>query len=125
MKNARSKLNLDERLLRKAVTTLNIPIEYVQNIEDLEDEIDILIAELESKLNTISSDDKIFLTMLGAPIDRVSELLLQTTELNGKQFVFLIDEFENFEDYQQCIVNTLMKQINHLYTFKIGVRELG
>ncbi|ARG34095.1 MULTISPECIES: ORC-CDC6 family AAA ATPase [Acinetobacter] len=119
------KLNLDERLLRKAVTTLNIPIEYVQNIEDLEDEIDILIAELESKLNTISSDDKIFLTMLGAPIDRVSELLLQTTELNGKQFVFLIDEFENFEDYQQCIVNTLMKQINHLYTFKIGVRELG
>lgn len=118
-------LNLDKKLLRKALTSLNIPIEYVQNIEDLEDEIDILIAELESKLNTISSNENIFLTMLGAPIDRVSELLLQTEELQGKKFVFLIDEFENFEDYQQCIVNTLMKQINHLYTFKIGVRELG
>ncbi|WP_151781763.1 ORC-CDC6 family AAA ATPase, partial [Acinetobacter bereziniae] len=124
-KTQNKKLNLNEKLLRKTVKTLNIPLEYVQNIEDLEDEIDILIAELESKLNTISSDDTIFLTMLGAPIDRVSDLLLQTPELNGKQFVFLIDEFENFEDYQQCIVNTLMKQINQLYTFKIGVRELG
>ncbi|MFV4890157.1 hypothetical protein Q5E69_016290 [Acinetobacter baumannii] len=65
------------------------------------------------------------MTILGAPIDRVSELLLKTPQLEGKQFVFLIDEFENFEDYQQRVMNTLIKQINNLYTFKIGVRELG
>lgn len=118
-------LNLDKKILRKTLTTLNIPLDYVKNVEDLEDELDILIAELESKINSITSTDQVNLTILGAPIDRVSELLLKTPQLEGKQFVFLIDEFENFEDYQQRVMNTLIKQINNLYTFKIGVRELG
>ena len=38
---------------------------------------------------------------------------------------FLVDEYENFEDYQQQVVNTLIKHSGQWYTFKVGVREFG
>jgi hypothetical protein len=66
-----------------------------------------------------------FLSMHVAPVDALSAALLSTKELAGKQFFFLIDEFENFEDYQQRILNTIIKHAPSAYTFKVGVRELG
>ena len=37
----------------------------------------------------------------------------------------MLDEYENFDDYQQQVVNTYIKHAGPSYTFKIGVRELG
>ena len=37
----------------------------------------------------------------------------------------MLDEYENFEDYQQEVINTIIKHTGALYTFKIGIRELG
>ena len=42
-----------------------------------------------------------------------------------KLFFFLIDEYENLEDYQQQSMNTLIKHSGELYSFKICARELG
>ena len=44
---------------------------------------------------------------------------------SNKLFFFLIDEYENFEDYQQQLMNTLIKHSGEIYSFKICVRELG
>ena len=37
----------------------------------------------------------------------------------------MVDEYENLLDYQQQVVNTLIKHAAEAYSFKIGVRELG
>jgi hypothetical protein len=63
--------------------------------------------------------------MQGAPVDALLEALLDLTEFEGKDFFFLLDEYENFEPYQQQVVNTLIKHCGELYTFKVGVKELG
>ena len=44
---------------------------------------------------------------------------------NEKEKQELIDEYENFNDSQQQLINTLIKHNHEHYTFKIGVRELG
>jgi len=64
------------------------------------------------------------MSLQGAPID---ELLMQVVELPqfiGKHFFFLIDEFENFTDAQQVVMNTLIKHCGQNHSFKIGVKEL-
>jgi hypothetical protein len=65
------------------------------------------------------------LSIPGGPIDALTGLLQTKSEFAGRQVFFLIDEYENFEDYQQRVLNTLIKHAGEAYTFKIGVRELG
>lgn len=65
------------------------------------------------------------LSMQGAPIDALLRIVAELPQFAAKQFFFLVDEYENLLDYQQRIVNTLVKHSGSIYTFKIGVRELG
>ena len=46
-------------------------------------------------------------------------------ELNSCQFVYLIDEFENFYESQQKYVHTLIREKKLPVTFRIGVRKYG
>jgi hypothetical protein len=52
-------------------------------------------------------------------------LLQSRASLRTRPSFSYLDEYENFEDYQQQVVNTLVKHSGQNYTFKIGVRELG
>ena len=97
----------------------------IESLDYLDEEIEISLLEFESSINQVIDNPPTKITMLGLPIDILSEALISNTVLEGKQFFFLIDEFENFQDYQQQILNTLVKHNNRFYTFKIGVRELG
>ncbi|EPS3326365.1 TPA: hypothetical protein PVK60_000940 [Acinetobacter baumannii] len=97
----------------------------IESLDYLDEEIEISLLEFESSINQVIDNPPTKITMLGLPIDILSEALISNTVLEGKQFFFLIDEFENFQDYQQQILNTLVKHNNSFYTFKIGVRELG
>jgi len=63
--------------------------------------------------------------MQGAPLDTLMEVIQHLPHLKGKNFFFLLDEYENLEDYQQQVINTLIKHSGQLYSFKIGVKELG
>lgn len=92
---------------------------------DLAQEVRLQVLVFEASINSIVDTPPAFLSMQGAPVDALSAALLSTKELAGKQFFFLIDEFENYEDYQQRILNTIIKHAQSTYTFKVGVRELG
>lgn len=58
----------------------------------------------------------------------LSLLMSELKKLDGHcatSFYIIFDEYENFLDYQQRVVNTLLKHGGDNYFFKIGVRELG
>lgn len=94
-------------------------------LADLAQEVRLQMLVFEASINSIVDAPPTFLSMQGAPVDALASALIRTKELAGKQFYFLIDEFENFEDYQQRILNTIIKHSQGAYTFKVGVRELG
>jgi hypothetical protein len=116
-------ITLSTTKLRLICATLSLT--EVANLAELAEEIDYLILEFEASINTICDKPPENISMLGAPLDILANALVESGPLLGKQFFFLIDEFENFEDYQQKVVNTIIKHANSSYTFKIGVRELG
>jgi len=79
----------------------------------------------EAYINNIADDDAMPLSLQGAPIDALCEAIATLPHFHEKDIFILIDEYENLEDYQQQVVNTLIKHSGQLYSFKIGVRELG
>lgn len=103
----------------------SLTISKSSNLEELTKNIQMARVRLEATVNTIVDQDIGPLSMQGAPIDIFIEQLKITKDFSTKQFFFLIDEYENFEDYQQRVVNTLIKHAAPLYSFKVGVRELG
>ncbi|MEJ6551178.1 MULTISPECIES: hypothetical protein [Psychrobacter] len=123
-KHTEESINITEQNWKKILRALHIT-DDIRNLEELSEELEIIIIEFEASINQAIDEPPKNITMCGAPIDILSQSLTSDTALKNKQFFFLIDEFENFEDYQQKIVNTLIKHNNDYYTFKIGVRELG
>jgi hypothetical protein len=81
--------------------------------------------EFESYLNNIDPNALPPLSLQGQPIDELVARVREIPSLSNKIFFFLLDEFENFFDDQQVVVNTLIKHAEASYTFKVGVRELG
>ena len=79
----------------------------------------------ESYINNVAEAPPIRLSLQGAPIDELFSHLHGIDQFKNKHFFFLIDEYEHFTDYQQRVANTLIKHSGELYSFKIGVRELG
>lgn len=83
------------------------------------------LVNFEISINSIGANKNLRLTPLGQPIDLFMDRLLDSGILGDTYFFFLIDEFENLSNYQQRVVNTLIKHARPPYTFKIGVKELG
>lgn len=81
--------------------------------------------KFESYLNSLDVDDKPQLSMQGQPVDEICAGVHAIPGMENKNLFFIIDEFENLLDYQQEVLNTLIKHSGSGYTFKIGVRELG
>lgn len=79
----------------------------------------------EAYINNVADAPQIPLSLQGAPLDELFAHLRQQPHFQGKSFFFLLDEYENLQDYQQQVLNTLVKHSGELYSFKIGVRELG
>ncbi|WP_345954772.1 hypothetical protein [Mucilaginibacter sp. PAMB04168] len=46
-------------------------------------------------------------------------------EFKGIQFIYLVDEFENLEEYQQRYINTLIRERESPVSFRVGVRWYG
>ena len=66
-----------------------------------------------------------FLSFIGEPILYFMKAVRKLDQFNDVRFFLILDEYENFEDYQQFIINTQIKHASEIYTFKIGVREQG
>lgn len=116
-------LEVDEASLENFQATLGL--RDLKTLRALSKEVEYLLLNFEGSINSIADSAPTRLSMQGAPIDALAKALICTPQLAGKQFFFLIDEFENYEDYQQRVLNTIIKHATTDYTFKIGVKELG
>lgn len=96
------------------------------DINTLIESIELSMYDFQSSINSIHDNyKKLKLTLAGDPIILITEKVLSLEQFRGKIFYIIFDEYENFTDYQQKIINTLIKHSTESYTFKIGVRELG
>lgn len=88
--------------------------------------VDSAMYEFQSTINNIADNGSdLNLSLAGDPIKLITESICNLQQFSGKTFYILLDEYENFEDYQQVVINSLLKHNTEYYTFKIGVRELG
>jgi Cdc6-like AAA superfamily ATPase len=99
--------------------------ESSDNLEGLLEIFDMAMYTFQSEINNIIDGELPKLSLSGDPIRIVTEHALNLVQFKDKIFFILLDEYENYEDYQQKIINSLIKHTTENYTFKIGVRELG
>lgn len=92
---------------------------------DLAEQIELARIEFEAFINNVADGGGPQLSLQGAALDTLFDAIAKIPEFKDKRFFFLIDEYENLHDYQQQVFNTLIKHSGELYTFKIGVKELG
>jgi hypothetical protein len=107
----------------KVAKSLNLPA--YKTLRDLGDGVESALIEFEAYINNVADNPKVPLSIQGSPLDILFEQISNLPQFKGKHFFVLLDEYENFEDYQQQVINTLIKHCGQLYTFKIGVKELG
>ena len=97
----------------------------VPSIQALGHMVRMALVDFEASINNIADGMPQDLSMLGAPIDLLIGALRKLPQFEDKVFFFLIDEYENYLEYQQRVVNTLVKHAGDAYTLKIGMRQLG
>jgi hypothetical protein len=107
----------------RLATSLHLPACRVHR--ELRHALDASRISFEAYINNVVDASRPLLSLQASPVDLLAEAVLSLPEFQGKQFFFLLDEYENFFDYQQQVVNTLIKHSEGRYCFKIGVRELG
>jgi len=116
-------VSLPATACHELATSLNL--EPCADTMDLTKAMRLARVRFEAHINNVADGGHAALSLQGAPLEPLFEALAGLTCFKGKTFFFLIDEYENLLDYQQQIVNTLIKHSGALYTFKIGVKELG
>ena len=114
---------IEQEILNQITESLSVP--ECQSLKHLAKALDLEILQFQNRVNNVGEIRPENLSMQGVPIDTLTSSLTNLDEFKGKQFFFLIDEYENLENYQQRIINTIIKHGANHYTFKIGVREFG
>jgi hypothetical protein len=103
----------------------SLNLQDFKTLRELGDGVECALIAFEAYINNVADRQPMALSVQGSPLDILFEQLAGLAQFKGKHFFLLLDEYENFEDYQQQIINTLIKHSGQLYTFKIGVKELG
>ena len=99
--------------------------ESVLDLRALRRNVRMALVDFEASVNNVADGVTQDLSLLGAPIDQLIGALKKLPEFEGKTFFLLVDEYENYLQYQQRVVNTLVKHAGNAYTIKVGVRQLG
>jgi hypothetical protein len=109
------------------------PTENIENVYDLNNYLQSLQKKVDSEVNNLafnrngsfSEDFKITIGS-GKLIFGLPQILARTVPMfKDIQFLYLIDEYDNLEEYQQKYFNTLLREKEFPTTFKIGVRLYG
>lgn len=119
-------LQLSIKDLQKAA--ISIGIESVADTIAFREQIDTALLDLETSINNLDQTDRSTpkVSILGRPLQYLIAGLSADRTLANKTYYFLIDEYENLSNYQQRVMNTLIKHAgDHPYTFKVGMQELG
>lgn len=103
--------------------SLHLP--HARTLADLVRHVDYKLAEIEASLNgSIKALRDMPGSIPGRPLDYLFEAVTHLGVSQHRPFTFCVDEYENFEPYQQVILNTLIKGVGSApYTFTIGVRD--
>jgi len=118
-----SQVILPPRACEDIAISLNLT--EAQTVHDLTAQIKSARLRFEAYINNVADERPPLLSLQGAPVALLVEELSAYPAFKDKLFFFIIDEYENFLDQQQRVVNTLLKHATSAYSFKIGVRELG
>ena len=117
-----SQSNLADVSFRSVALALGL--EDAVDLNQLIDKIMEASTRLELYINNLGGDQPT-ISQLQSPI---ANFINQFNRVSGHEntvVYIILDEYENLLDYQQKIVNTLIKHSGDNCYFKIGVRELG
>lgn len=106
-------------------TAISLGLDEPNTISDLGKRLDDAKFHFERDVNNIGESTISGLSIQGRPIDLLMEQVKALPQFSDVSFFFLIDEYENLDNLQQRVLNTLIKHCGTLYSFKIGIRELG
>lgn len=84
-----------------------------------------LLIDLQNSVNNIHDEPMVQASTMGVPVRYLIEACDAMPRFAERQVAFLFDELEVLENYQQRVINTLIKQANDRLTYKVGVREEG
>lgn len=106
-------------------TAISLDLDEPDTVSDLGNRLNDAKLRFERDVNNIGETAITGLSVQGRPIDLLMEQVKALNQFSGVSFFFLIDEYENLDNLQQRVLNTLIKHCGTLYSFKIGIRELG
>jgi hypothetical protein len=103
----------------------SLHLDETRTLGDLRLAVQVALVDIEGRLNgSVKSLEAMPKSIVGRPLEFLFQALDDPALSQAKPFMFCIDEYENFEPYQQILVNTLIKAVGSgPYTFKIGVRS--
>ena len=114
---------LTPRTLRRLATSLHLS--EAADATGLLDALDLSRIRFESVINNVGDSDLPDLSLQGAPLDLLLADVKRLSQFTETTFLFLLDEYENYDESQQRVLNTLIKHCGEYYSFKVGVREFG
>ncbi|GIG55338.1 ORC-CDC6 family AAA ATPase [Demequina activiva] len=107
-------------------TATSLGLESCSSAAALARSIHEALLDLETRINSSSALDAVTLSLPGRPLDELAAEVSALKPGGELPVYFLVDEFENLLNYQQRVINTLVKHSGDAaYTFKIGVKETG
>jgi hypothetical protein len=95
------------------------------SIDELAIKVSEALVKLEASINSVADRANIPLSLQGVPIEYLADVLYSSEAFNGKVFYIIVDEFENLDETQQSLFNTLIKHGRDKYVFKIGMKDSG
>ncbi len=123
LKEQRKESQVDKNVSYQRVGRV-LGLNKCETLDEFADEVENARVNLEVFINNFGNT-KPTVSPLQTPIDIIMEELGKIDGHSNAIFFIILDEYENFLDYQQRLVNTLIKHAGKNYYFKIGVRELG
>lgn len=121
-------MNLDEKKLSDFSITFSRklnPKSSTDSIEEFRKDCNVFLDIIEDKINGYES----FLSLRTIFVNRfITDLCIATKDLLGKEdllFKIFIDEYETLQEYQQKIINTLIKHSSLPVIYNIGLRPKG
>ena len=103
-----------------------IVIDSINVIDNMQNECDYILRQIEDHINgCLDESVSVRLTQPGTILRIVIKELQKIDQLSNIVFKVYIDEYESFLEWQQRIINTLIKQSDNGLIYNIGMRQNG
>lgn len=122
--------DVEETLCSKILELFDVSDAKCENLIDLLKYFNELQKDVDYKVNNCATSRNLnnldIKCSTGKLIYGIPKLLEQTySKLKGVTFLYLVDELENFSEYQQEVINTLYREREFPTSFRLGARPYG